>query len=132
MPTHILIIDRDDMNRGLLRLVLEYDGCHCAEAANGAEGLSLLASNTFDVVIMKNATPEGTGVEFLLQHNAQNPQIPVIILAGLLNAEMRKNATRLGAYAIIETPYDFGELRATVARIAPSPTPHQHHVLMPR
>ncbi|HNP60124.1 MAG TPA: response regulator, partial [Nitrospirales bacterium] len=62
MAKNILIIDDDEMSRGLLRMVLEYDGCECVEAENGASGLTLLESKSFDVVILDNAMPVMTGM----------------------------------------------------------------------
>jgi CheY-like chemotaxis protein len=122
MSKNILIIDDDEMSRGLLRMVLEYDGCQCVEAENGARGLSLLESKPFDVVILDNAMPVMTGMEFLdrLQHVPHKSDIPIIMVTGFLNAVIRENATRLGAYAIIGKPYDFWELRAIIAQLCPS------------
>lgn len=134
MSKNTLIIDDDEMSRGLLRMVLEYDGCHCVEAEGGAVGLSLLESQSFDVIILDNVMSGMTGMEFLtrLQHKPQKPAVPVIMVTGLLNPEIRENATRLGAYAIIEKPYDFGELRSMVAQLCPSPASPQHPSLLPK
>lgn len=129
MSKNILIIDDDEMSRGLLRMVLEYDGCHCVEAENGARGLSLLKSKSFDIVILDNAMPVMTGMDFLdrLQHIPQRSDIPIIMVTGYLNAVIRENATRLGAYAIIGKPYDIGELRAIVAQLCPSASATRPH-----
>lgn len=122
MSKNTLIIDDDEMSRGLLRMVLEYDGCHCTEAENGAIGLSILESQSIDVIILDNVMPVMPGLEFLnrLQHRTQKPRVPVIMITGLLNAEIREKATHLGVYAIIGKPYDFGELRSMVAQLCPS------------
>lgn len=122
MSKNVLIIDDDEMSRGLLRLVLEYDGCECVEAENGTSGLSLLKSKSFDVVILDNGMPAMTGMEFLnrLQHYPQKPDIPIIMVTGFLNAVIRENATRLGVYAIIGKPFDFWELRTMIAQLCSS------------
>lgn len=132
MSKNTLIIDDDEMSRGLLRMVLEYDGCHCAEAEDGVRGLSLLESRPFDVVILDNVMPGMTGMEFLkrFQHISQNPDVPVIMVTGFISDEIRENASRLGAYAIIEKPYDFGELRSMVAQLCPSPVSPQSHSIV--
>ena len=135
MSKNILIIDDDEMSRGLLRMVLEYDGCQCIEAENGAIGLSILESQSIDVIILDNVMPVMDGLEFLnrLQHRAQKPHVPVIMVTGLLNADIREKATRLGAYAIIGKPYDFGELRSMIAQLCPrpaSPLPHSQIPVM--
>jgi CheY-like chemotaxis protein len=134
MSKNTLIIDDDEMSRRLLRMVLEYDGCHCVEADNGAVGLSLLESQPFDVVILDNVMPGMTGMEFLnrLQHGPQKPDVPVIMVTGLINAEIGEEATRLGAYAIIGKPYDFWELRSMVGQLCHSAASPQHHSLLPQ
>lgn len=128
MSLRTLIIDNDEMNRRLLRLVLEYEGCHCVEAENGATGLSLLASQHFDVVILDHAMPVMTGMEVLdkLQHIERRQATPIIMVTGLLQPEMRKKAMQSGAFAILEKPYDLGELRSLIARVCPSPALPQH------
>jgi len=67
-----------------------------------------------------------------LQRRPQKQTIPIIMVTGLINAEIREEATRLGAYAIIEKPYDFGELRSMVAQLCPSSSSSQSHSLLPK
>jgi CheY-like chemotaxis protein len=127
MSKKMLIVDNEEANRRLLRLVLENDGCHCVEAENGPAGLSLLESQDFDVVILDNGMPGMTGMEFLnrLPHLSHNQNIPVIMVTGWIYPEMRETVTQLGAYAILEKPYDFGELLPMVTQLCPAPgSPH--------
>jgi CheY-like chemotaxis protein len=123
----MLIVDNEEANRRLLRLVLENGGCHCVEAENGATGLLLLESQDFDGVILDNVMPGMTGMEFLnqLPHISHNQNIPVIMVTGLIHPEMRETVTQLGAYAILEKPYDFGELLSMVAQLCPAPASPQ-------
>jgi DNA-binding response OmpR family regulator len=119
MTKNMLIIEDDLASRDLLRLVFEYDGFHCMEAENGALGLTMLESQAFDVIILDNAMPVMTGLEFLnhLQHRSQQSDAPIIMITGLLNPEVREKATKLGAYTIVGKPFDLGELRALVSQL---------------
>ena len=119
MPKNMLIIEDDLASRDLLRLVFEYDGFHCMEAENGALGLTMIESQAFDIIILDNAMPVMTGLEFLnhLQHRSQWSDAPIIMITGLLNPEVRKKATKLGAYTIVGKPFDSGELRALVSQL---------------
>jgi DNA-binding response OmpR family regulator len=114
MSKTMLIIEDDVVTRDLLRLVFEYDGFACIEAENGAMGLAMLESQAFDMIILDNAMPVMTGLEFLenLQHKPHQCEAPIIMITGLLNTKIREKATKLGAYAIVAKPYDIGELRA--------------------
>jgi hypothetical protein len=55
------------------------------------------------------------------------------MVTGLLNPEVRENATKLGAYAIVEKPYDLGELRGLVSQLCErSPSLPQKPSLLPK
>ena len=119
MSKTMLIIEDDVVTRDFLRLVFEYDGFTCMEAENGAKGLAMLESQAFDMILLDNAMPVMTGLEFLenLQHKPQQSDAPVIMITGLLNPNIREKVTKLGAYAIVAKPYDLGELRALVSQL---------------
>jgi len=120
MSKTMLIIEDDVVSRDLLRMVFEYDDFHCVEAENGAVGLTILQSQTFDVIILDNAMPVMTGLEFLahIQRHPQQSHAPIIMITGLLNPKVREKATQSGAYAIVEKPYDLGELRGLVSQLS--------------
>jgi CheY-like chemotaxis protein len=120
MSKSMLIIEDDVVSRDLLRLVFEYDGFHCSEADNGAIGLAMLESQTYDAIILDNAMPVMTGLELLDQLNRQpqHTDVPIIMITGRLNSQIREEATKLGVYAIVEKPYDLGELRALVSQLS--------------
>jgi CheY-like chemotaxis protein len=135
MSKSMLIIEDDVVSRDLLRLVFEYDGFHCSEADNGAIGLAMLESQTYDAIILDNAMPVMTGLEFLDQLNRQpqHTDVPIIMITGRLNSQIREEATKLGAYAIVEKPYDLGELRALVSQLsARIPTQLHEPPLLPK
>ena len=135
MSKSMLIIEDDVVSRDLLRLVFEYDGFHCSEADNGAIGLAMLESQTYDAIILDNAMPMMTGLEFLDQLNRQpqHTDVPIIMITGRLNSQIREEATKLGAYAIVEKPYDLGELRALVSQLsARIPTQLHEPSLLPK
>jgi DNA-binding response OmpR family regulator len=135
MSKTMLIIEDDVVSRDLLRLVFEYDGFQCMEAENGAIGLTMLESQTFEIIILDNAMPVMSGLEFLahVQRKPQKSDIPIIMITGLLSPEVRKNATKLGAYTIVGKPYDLSELRALVSQLSErNPSVHQEPFLLPK
>ena len=135
MSKTMLIIEDDVVSRDLLRLVFEYDGFHCREADNGAIGLAMLESQTFDVIILDNVMPVMTGLAFLehWQRQPQKSDVPIIMITGLLSPEVRENATKLGAYTIVGKPYDLSELRALVSQLCvPTPSLPQASSLLPQ
>ena len=135
MSKTMLIIEDDVVARDLLRLVFEYDGFQCQEADNGEIGLAMLKLQTFDVIILDNAMPVMTGLEFL-EHLKQLPhqlETPIIMITGFLNQKIRESATKLGAYAIVGKPYDLGELRGLVGQLSSRvPLSSQNPSLLPK
>ena len=79
--------------------------------------------------------PIMTGLEFLnhLQHRPQQSDAPIIMSTGSLNPEVREEATKLGAYAIVGKPLDLDELRALVNQLCiTSPFPPGDSSLLPK
>lgn len=120
MSKTMLIIEDDVVTRDLLRIVFEYDGFTCMEAENGAMGLAMLESQAFDMIVLDHAMPVMTGLEFLdhVQHKLHQCKAPIIMITGMLTPNIRQKATKLGVYAIVEKPYDIGELRALVSQLS--------------
>ena len=129
MSKTILIVDDDTVCRRLIRMVLEYDGCRCMEAEDGDAALAMLKQHDIDVAMLKQhdidvmildyMMPKVSGIEVLtaLRQPSQPLSPPTIMITGLLQPLVRKQATQLGAFAILEKPYDLGELRALIAHI---------------
>ena len=119
MPKTMLIIEDDVVTRDLLQMVFEYEGFKCVQAENGAVGLTMLEAVRFDLIILDNAMPMMTGLEFLTHRRQapQKPEIPIIMITGLLDSDVREKATKLGVYAIVGKPYDLGELRGLVSQL---------------
>lgn len=127
MAKYMLIVDDDEMTRSLIRLVFECEGFTCLEADNGATAIGALAAQEFDIILLDHVMPVMTGLHFLahVQRAPISTQAPIIMLTGCLTDDVRKDATQLGAYAILSKPYDIGELRNLVLQLcAATPTPH--------
>ncbi len=119
MPKTILIVDDDTVSRGLIRMVLEYDGYRCLEAEDGAAALIMLEDHSIDLMMLDYVMPKVDGIEVLtaLQRPSKPLSPPTIMITGMLQPPIREKATQLGVFAILEKPYDMGTLRAMVTDI---------------
>ena len=119
MMKRILLVDDHDLARGVLKHFLEMQGYRIEEAENGLEGLAKLdEGQAFDLVISDIQMPGMTGIE-LLEVLAQRSSIrtqPIILSTSLVTQEVKEQALRLGAYAVLSKPYNFRDLGETLAR----------------
>lgn len=100
----ILIIDDEDGIRNVLADILTDEHYQVHKAANGQEGLRLLASELIDLVYLDVWMPGMGGLDVLRAIRETYPEIPVIMISGHANIEMAVKAVRQGAWDFIEKP----------------------------
>ena len=78
-----LIVDDNDGNRKLARVVLRADGIETVEAATGAEGIALAIEHVPDVILMDLRLPDMDGAEAArrLGENERTSRIPVVAMS---------------------------------------------------
>jgi two-component system, NtrC family, response regulator AtoC len=114
---HVLVVDDDTDVRGLLAAVLESDGAaKVTEAASGAEAMSFLGRDEFDVAVVDVHLPDHSGLEILRWARAAEIDTELIVLTGHADVETAVEAMRLGAYDFIAKPCKNAELREVVLK----------------
>ncbi|WP_417227847.1 response regulator [Amphritea sp.] len=76
----ILVVDDGAENRELISLVLQEQGLHTDEAADGIEALSLIESHSYDLILMDVQMPRMDGYTAVKAIRAQGSKVPVIAL----------------------------------------------------
>jgi DNA-binding NtrC family response regulator len=108
----ILLID-DDQN--LLRVTqynLKAAGFQVQTAASGHEGLTILHSDTPDVVVTDVKLGDINGLDLLAAIKQEAPDIPVIVITAYGSIDMAVAAIKQGAFNFITKPFDRETLRA--------------------
>ncbi|MCX7706025.1 MAG: response regulator [bacterium] len=111
----ILVIDDELGPRESLRILLQ-DFYSVYLAKDGYEGISMLSSGDYDVVILDLRMPEKSGLETLEEIRKINPEIPVIILTGFGTLESAQRAVHLNIFEFISKPFDVNEMKEIVKR----------------
>jgi two-component system response regulator MprA len=93
---------------------LKRAGYNVITASGGAEGVKLLKSQQFDVVVTDVVMQEGEGIE-MLGWIKNNPDIPVIGISG--HAQYLGNLKQLGAAATLMTPFTIEELIEAIRKV---------------
>ena len=113
-PRVLVIEDRPSVLK-LMVSVLE-GGYDVTTASEGATALSLIGSETFDVVLTDVRMPGATGFDVLraIRNRAQGPQ--VVMMTAYANVADAVAAIKLGAYDYVAKPLDADEISLVVAR----------------
>ena len=108
----ILIIEDDKRVADLLKTGLEENGYHTMVAYDGAMGLRLFQSHSFQLVISDIILPKLDGFELCKEIRKSNPHIPVLMLTALGSTDDKLDG--FGADDYMVKPFDFRELNARI------------------
>jgi two-component system nitrogen regulation response regulator NtrX len=113
----ILIIDDEPGIRTVLADVLRDEGYAVLAAEDGAQGLSVLASQPVDLVFLDVWLPRMGGIDVLKRLRADHPDVEVIMISGHANISLAVQAAKMGAFDFLEKPLSL-DRTITVARNA--------------
>jgi putative nucleotidyltransferase with HDIG domain len=114
MNEHILIVDDEEMIRGLLSSALEQEAFICHQASNVDEAFKLLGEQEVDLVISDIMMPGRSGVELLRDLKKVNPDIAVLMITGLSDMNTAMECVHLGADDYITKPFGINRVVLTV------------------
>jgi len=114
---HILVVDDEESQRGLLAGFLKNKGYPVTTAASGKEAVEINRKTGFDLVIMDLKMPELDGIETMAKMKEIDPETYFIILTGYGTVESAVKAVKLGAYDYLSKPINLDELDLIVERI---------------
>ena len=106
----ILIVDDDEKNRLLFKLILKKENYETIEAENGEEGIKKALEEKPDVILMDVMMPvmDGFSATEKLKSDNRTKHIPIIILTALDDEESKSNNTT--ADDVLTKPIDAKEL----------------------
>lgn len=115
-----VIIDHDALARGLLRVILEDNGCEVvAEASSGLEGLMAVERHEADFVCLAVDLPEIDGLNTVACLHAVHPTLPILMVTARADRETVSTAIRSGVRDYIIKPFDaervIGSIRKALA-----------------
>ena len=105
MP-RVLVVDDDPQARELLREFLALKAYDVIEAATGGEGLKRLREDRPHLVLLDINLPDISGLEVLREAKAIDPAVGVIMVTGMQEEEIGRQAMRDGAFDYITKPLD--------------------------
>ncbi len=115
----LLVIEDEDIARGLLVQALSADGHVVIEAKDGTSGLDAAKQEKPDIVITDMSLPKSTGWEVIraIRDDPEIGDVPVIALSAHGTAEDRSAAYDAGVTAYEEKPADIGRIKSKITEI---------------
>ncbi len=110
----ILIVEDEKRVADLLQIGLEESGYQTLVAYDGAMGLRLFQSHSFQLVISDVILPKLNGFELCKEIRKQDERVPVLMLTALGTADDKLEGFDAGADDYMVKPFDFRELTARV------------------
>jgi DNA-binding NtrC family response regulator len=114
----ILLVDDEPDFRMLVGDALRDAGHRVTLASNGAEGLTLISSNVFDVMICDIRLPKVDGLTLFRRVRQESPGTDVILITAHAAVADAVAALKEGAYDYITKPFEVDEIILQMERIA--------------
>lgn len=111
-PFVVLVVEDHADFRDYLTTCVNDFGCRSIPAANGAEALTILESETVDLIISDLEMPKMDGLALLEELRQRDDQTPFVLLSSRLNIR----EMTLKANEIQEKPIAYNEVNALIKR----------------
>src|SRR3989475_9655368 len=134
----ILVIEDEAKVASFIRRALEEENYAVDVCADGAKGLEMGLSGSYDLVILDLMLPAVLGLEILKELRKEKIQAPVLILTARSQVDQRVKGLDAGADDYLTKPFAIEELLARVRALlrrgsggGPSPIPGKDLLLNP-
>jgi len=115
MSKILIIEDEEAIRRVLSKIISEENKNYFVEQAeDGFEGLKMIKSDDYDLILCDIKMPKIDGVEVLERVKKIKPEIPVVMISGHGDIETAVETMRLGAFDYIAKPPDLNRLLNTI------------------
>ncbi len=125
MTPTILCVDDDASMTGMLYDSLTPRGFNVLIASTVEKGADVARSRKVDLIILDLFLPDADGFSLFerLASDATAKKIPVIMASGCGTVDARNMASRYGAIAYLQKPFQIQQLLSVIRWAAPAPEP---------
>lgn len=117
-PRRILLVDDEVNQLMVLKAGLgKLPNCEVAVATGGRQALSLLAQQTFDLLITDYRMPEMDGLTLATAVHQQCPSLQIIMLTAFGNEVLRGQVGDSPIQLVLEKPIDIRHVRSAAWQI---------------
>ena len=113
--TRLLVVDEDDLVRGMLQAVLEGAGYACLAASSVAEAEQVLDRQAVEITLVDVMLPDGSGIDVVAALHDRFPDTAALVVTGLSDQATARQAIARGAHGMLVKPFTPDELIVAVA-----------------
>jgi DNA-binding response OmpR family regulator len=120
--TRVVLAEDDRELRALVALWLRHAGYTVIEAPDGrvlldlirTQAMGIAGSDAFDLVISDVRMPGSSGLDVLHAVRGISCDVPFVLITAFSDSDLKDEAHRLGAFTVLEKPFDVPDLLAAV------------------
>ena len=119
----ILVVEDDEDNRLMLKVLLQALGYHVIEATDGREAVETAQRELPGLILMDLSLPrvDGLTATLRIRELAETRSLPIVIISGYTAADFRAVAFDAGCSEYLAKPLDFDHLEKTIEHLLPRP-----------
>ena len=110
MKERVLLVDDEKEYLEIMSERMRARDIEVTTSTSAREALDMIATESYDAVIMDFMMPEMNGIEALKAIKEKNPEMQIILLTGHATVEKTVEAMKAGAMDLIEKPADLDAL----------------------
>ena len=117
----IMLVEDDELNRTMLRQLLQNSGYRVVEAGNGPEALEVARREHPIVILMDLDLPglDGIGATRRIREQAELREIPILMTTAFDTPEIREAAYDAGCNEFLVKPLDPTKLKKLISSFSP-------------
>jgi DNA-binding NtrC family response regulator len=114
----ILVVDDEPLVRWAISETLEDRGYEVAEAGDASSAMRALeaSAGSVDLVLLDVRLPDAEDLQVLSAMRRASPLTPIIVMTAYGNPELFAEAYRLGAFAVVDKPFELHVLPPLIER----------------
>ena len=116
MTERVLLVDDEEEFLEIMAERMRARDMEVTTSTSAAEALELIATESYDAVIMDFQMPEMDGIQALKAIREKKPEMQIILLTGHATVEKGVEAMKAGAMDFVEKPADLDALSENKAR----------------
>lgn len=118
-PKSVLIADDDAMLVRVLTVRCRHLGLEVRQASDAMQALVMIHKDPPDLIILDVSMPAGDGLSAcrMLASDSRLQEVPVIILTGRSDEQIREEVGAMGAHYVLKSPDCWQEIKPLVSRL---------------